>query len=172
MTSSAGFSGLILFGSPPSSVIASRMVARSTTAGTPVKSCMMTRAGVNWISTLGWAFASQPTRARTSSAVTLAPSSVRSRFSSRIFRLYGQPGDLAGRADPVDLVGGAADLEGSLGAEAVNGAGHTDHPLVLSGCCSYSFHRQVARSQALSVGTAFTHGRMSLDVKIHDVERR
>jgi hypothetical protein len=51
-----------------------------------------------------------------------------------------QPGDLAGRADPVDLVGGAADLEGSLGAEAVNGAGHTDHPLVLSGCCSYSFH--------------------------------
>ena len=53
MTSSAGASGLILAGSPPRSVIASRMVARSTTHGTPVKSCMITRAGVNWISSLG-----------------------------------------------------------------------------------------------------------------------
>ena len=53
MTSSAGASGLTFDGSPPSSRTASRMVARSTTHGTPVKSCMSTRAGVNWISTLG-----------------------------------------------------------------------------------------------------------------------
>ncbi len=69
-------------GSPPSSTIASRMVARSTTQGTPVKSCMITRAGVNWISSAGSPAGSQAPRARMWSAVTFAPSSVRSRFSS------------------------------------------------------------------------------------------
>ena len=33
--------------------------------GTPVKSCMMTRAGVNWISVSGSAIGSQAARART-----------------------------------------------------------------------------------------------------------
>ena len=47
MTNSAGASGFTLVGSPPRSAIASRIVAKSTTQGTPVKSCMMTRAGVN-----------------------------------------------------------------------------------------------------------------------------
>jgi hypothetical protein len=46
ITSSAGCSGLIFSGSPPSSFIASRMAARSTIAGTPVKSCINTRAGM------------------------------------------------------------------------------------------------------------------------------
>ena len=87
MTISAGASGLILVASPPSSDIASRMVARSTTHGTPVKSCMITRAGVNWISLLGSAAASQPASALMSSAVMFAPSSVRSRFSSSTLRL-------------------------------------------------------------------------------------
>ena len=41
-----GDSGLIRAASPPSSSIASRMAARSTIAGTPVKSCISTRAGV------------------------------------------------------------------------------------------------------------------------------
>ena len=50
MISSAGRSGLILAGSPPSAAIASRIAARSTMHGTPVKSCSSTRAGVNWIS--------------------------------------------------------------------------------------------------------------------------
>ena len=67
--------------------MASRMVARSTTQGTPVKSCMITRAGVNWISTEGSSEGSQLASARTWSAVMFAPSSVRSRFSSRILRL-------------------------------------------------------------------------------------
>src|SRR5690348_10051093 len=44
MTSSAGTSGLILAGSPPRSRMASRRAARSTTAGTPVRSYRMTRA--------------------------------------------------------------------------------------------------------------------------------
>ena len=43
MTRSAGTSGLTRAGSPPRSAIASRMTARSTTAGTPVKSWRMTR---------------------------------------------------------------------------------------------------------------------------------
>ena len=90
MTSSAGASGLIFFGSPPSSAIASRMVARSTTHGTPVKSCISTRAGVNWISVSGSAVGSQSASARTWSAVMLAPSSVRSRFSSSTFSEYGR----------------------------------------------------------------------------------
>jgi hypothetical protein len=46
ITSSTGTSGLIRDGSPPSSSMASRMAARSTIAGTPVKSCISTRAGV------------------------------------------------------------------------------------------------------------------------------
>ena len=50
MTSSTGTSGLISRGSPPSASIASRIAARSTIAGTPVKSCMSTRLGVNAIS--------------------------------------------------------------------------------------------------------------------------
>ena len=90
MTSSAGASGLILVASPPRSAIASRMVARSTMHGTPVKSCMITRAGVNWISLSGSASASQPASARMSSAVMSAPSSVRRRFSSRTFSEYGR----------------------------------------------------------------------------------
>ena len=60
MTSSAGASGLTLVASPPRSRTASRIVARSTTQGTPVKSCISTRAGVNWISMLGSASGSQP----------------------------------------------------------------------------------------------------------------
>ena len=50
MTSSAGASGLTFCGSPPSLTMASRIAARSTTHGTPVKSCMITRAGVKAIS--------------------------------------------------------------------------------------------------------------------------
>ncbi len=55
--------------------------------GTPVKSCMITRAGVNWISMLGSADGSQLAMASMWSAVMLAPSSVRSRFSASTFRL-------------------------------------------------------------------------------------
>jgi hypothetical protein len=102
MTSSAGASGLIRVGSPPSSAIASRMVARSTTQGTPVKSCMITRAGVNWISLSGSASASQPASALMSSAVMSAPSSVRSRFSSSTLRLNGRLATASsGRPSPV-----------------------------------------------------------------------
>ena len=85
ITSSAGTSGLIFAGSPPRSAIASRIAARSTTAGTPVKSCMTTRAGVKAISLEGSALWSQVASASMSSLRTATPSSLRSRFSSRIF---------------------------------------------------------------------------------------
>ena len=85
ITSSAGTSGLILAGSPPIVAIASRIAARSTMAGTPVKSCISTRAGVNAISRLGWAFASQLASASTSAARTEPLPSVRRRFSSSTF---------------------------------------------------------------------------------------
>ena len=57
--------------------------------GTPVKSCITTRAGVNWISVSGSAAASHRLNASICARVTFAPSSVRNRFSSRIFRLNG-----------------------------------------------------------------------------------
>ena len=83
MIRSTSTCGLIAAGSPPSSSIASRIAARSTTAGTPVKSCISTLAGWNGISIEGSAFASQLAIASTSSALTDVPSSRRSAFSSR-----------------------------------------------------------------------------------------
>ena len=66
--------------------MASRMAARSTTAGTPVKSCISTRAGVKEISaSLVWP-GCQAASPETSSAVTFTPSSVRRRFSRRTLR--------------------------------------------------------------------------------------
>ena len=50
MTSSTGCSGLTCSGSPPSATMPSRIAARSTTHGTPVKSCSSTRAGMKEIS--------------------------------------------------------------------------------------------------------------------------
>ena len=47
ITRSTGTSGLTCSGEPPSVVMPSRMAARSTTAGTPVKSCIRMRAGRN-----------------------------------------------------------------------------------------------------------------------------
>ena len=85
MISSAGRSGLTRAGSPPSAVIASRIAARSTRHGTPVKSCSSTRAGVKAISADGSAAGSHPASAWICAAVTRWPSSLRSRFSSRIF---------------------------------------------------------------------------------------
>ena len=90
MTSSAGTSGLILDGSPPRSAIASRMAARSTIAGTPVKSCITTRAGMNAISLEGSALWSQVASASTSCERTDTPSSWRRRFSRRTFSENGR----------------------------------------------------------------------------------
>jgi len=50
MTKSTGTKGFINFGSPPKETIASLILARSTTQGTPVKSYRITLAGLNGIS--------------------------------------------------------------------------------------------------------------------------
>ncbi len=91
MTRSTGTSGFDLCGSPPSDFMPSRMAARSTTAGTPVKSCISTRARRKPISlsTLP-RFTSQSLTATMSSRVTERPSSKRSRFSSRTFMENGR----------------------------------------------------------------------------------
>ncbi len=47
ITRSTGTSGFTFAGSPPSRMMPSRIAARSTTAGTPVKSCIRMRAGLN-----------------------------------------------------------------------------------------------------------------------------
>ena len=96
MTSSTGTSGLTLLGSPPSVLSASRMAARSTTQGTPVKSCMRTRSGVRAISAASSAPSPwrsgrlpQPATASMSAGRTARPSSWRRRFSSTTFIEYG-----------------------------------------------------------------------------------
>ncbi len=75
ITRSTSASGLIFSGFPPRAFIASRIAARSTTAGTPVRSCISTRAGRKAISRSDDFLSSQPTTARMSSAVTVLPSS-------------------------------------------------------------------------------------------------
>jgi hypothetical protein len=63
--------------------MAERIEARSTTAGTPVKSCRITRPGMNGSSTSRGAAAFQAARRFTSSSLTSSSSTLRSTDSSR-----------------------------------------------------------------------------------------
>ena len=65
--------GLIFSGFPPMSAMAWRMAARSTTEGTPVKSCISTRAGRKAISWFDVRLSSHPASALASSTVTARP---------------------------------------------------------------------------------------------------
>src|ERR1022692_663826 len=97
MTRSAGIRGLARLGSAPIAARASRMAARSTTQGTPVKSCSSTRAGMKLISLpLEPSAEGSPAPATysTSAAETRRPSSNRRRFSSRILVENGRRGIL------------------------------------------------------------------------------
>ena len=127
ITRSTSTSGLIAVGSPPISSIASRIAARSTTAGTPVKSCIRTRAGWKGISTLGSAAASQEAIASTSARAhrhpVLEPQHVLQQHLDRV-RQAGDVEALLQRVEAEDLVGAAADLEGRAGAEGIGGATH------------------------------------------------
>src|ERR1043165_6701536 len=82
--------GLIRFGSPPSCLMTSRIVARSTIAGTPVKSCINTRAGRNAISFSRPFAVGEAVSAQMSSAETVCPSSKRNKFSSITFKEKGR----------------------------------------------------------------------------------
>ena len=119
MTSSAGMSGLIFVGSPPSARIASRIAARSTTAGTPVRSCRITRAGVNWISVSGSAFGSQLARALMCSLVMLSAVLVAEQVLEQHLQAVREVLAARDRVQAVDLVLRAARLKRRAAAEAV-----------------------------------------------------
>ena len=60
----------MIFGSLPSRAAAERIAAKSTSNGTPVKSCNTMRATVNGISSMRCALACQPASWRMFSSVT------------------------------------------------------------------------------------------------------
>ena len=88
MMRATGTFGLIDPAEPPSVTIASRIAARSTIAGTPVRSCMRTRSGLNASSEssppspCAAGCSAQPATASMCAVVTFVPSSCRRRFSS------------------------------------------------------------------------------------------
>ena len=90
ITRSAGTSGSTPDGAFPARAIALRIAARSTTAGTPVKSCRITRAGRNATDAVSGAGAGQLASARTSSVVTWIDPALRSAISSRTRSVYGR----------------------------------------------------------------------------------
>ena len=95
MTRSTGTSGLIRCGSPPARFMADRIAARSTTAGTPVKSCRMTRAGLNGSSAVDGVAALHLATAVTSASVTSNPSMFRRQLSSSTLIENGSGSSLA-----------------------------------------------------------------------------
>ena len=145
MTSSTGMSGLIFVGSPPWSRIASRIAARSTTHGTPVKSWSRTRAGANEISCDGSSVATQPATASTS-ASDAVPEDVLEQDAQRV----GQAGDVPlrlQRVEPVDRVGLVSDSKLlRLGHITIQAEGPPAAPRIAlrcvpfraCGCCSFS----------------------------------
>ena len=84
MTRSEWTTGLILRGSPPSLATASRMAARSTTTGTPVKSCSATRPGMYGNSVAGDFSCVQDATSATSSSDAGPRCALRRAFSSRM----------------------------------------------------------------------------------------
>ncbi len=90
ITRSTGISGFTLSGAPPSLMMLSRIAARSTTAGTPVKSCSRMRLGRNGTSLVLLPVFTHSAIAFASATVVAPPSSNRSTFSSSTLRLTGR----------------------------------------------------------------------------------
>ena len=124
MTNSAGCRGLISLGSPPRRFMASRMAARSTTAGTPVKSCSSTRLGVKAISLSGFDLLFHAASARTSRlghvAAVFGAQQVLEQDAQREGQMLGGDALLVERVEPVDFVFLAADGQGGAAVEAVH----------------------------------------------------
>ena len=102
------------------------MAARSTTAGTPVKSCMRTRSGVKAISVVDAApglLARGPAGHRLDvGGVDVAPVLVAEEVLEDDLHRVGQPGDVEPTGEGVEAVDGeapVADGEGGAGGEAV-----------------------------------------------------
>ena len=109
--------------------MASRIAARSTTAGTPVKSCISTRAGMKAISSSGTFAGSQRASFSTSAAVTVAAVFAPQQVLEQDLEGVGQAGDR--QAAPLqgveaeDLEAPAGRGEGGAAAEAVGRHGIT-----------------------------------------------
>ena len=88
MTRSTGTCGLTFSGLPPISTIASLRAAKSTTAGTPVKSCKITLEGLKGISPLS-PLALHPAMFLTSCSVIKNPSQFLKAPSSSTLIEYG-----------------------------------------------------------------------------------
>ena len=132
MTRSTGTSGLIFSASPPSAFIALRMAARSTTAGTPVKSCISTRAGRNAISCSRVFLLAHFENATMSAFLTVRSSSfaqhVLEQHLHRVRQLRNAlEAVLFSRGQAVINVSLGADLEGFLAFKAVE-RGHVNDP--------------------------------------------
>lgn len=94
MTKSTGHNGLIFWGSPPNLTIASLIAARSTTAGTPVKSCKITLAGLNGISIWFFDYFYQLRMFSTSLDLTSNSSQFLTALSNNTLILYGSLSNL------------------------------------------------------------------------------
>ena len=124
MTRSTGTSGLIFSASPPSACMALRMAARSTTAGTPVKSCISTRAGRNATSCSSLRFFSHFGHRKDvflfhRAAVFVAQQIFQQHLHRERQTRNPLQAVLLSRGQAVINVGLAADLEGLLAFEAV-----------------------------------------------------
>ncbi len=91
MIRSTGTSGSTLPASLPARFMAERIAARSTTAGTPVKSCIRTRAGRNGSSASFGGAAGQAASALTFSSAVVPVSASRTRPSRRTLTVIGRP---------------------------------------------------------------------------------
>ena len=114
-------------GSPPSCCMASRMAARSTTQGTPVKSWSRTRLGVKAISLSGLEFLfvlGTPGGHRTDVfffyiAAVFGAQQIFEQDAQAIREMFGGDALLVERVEAVDFVFFVADFESGAGVERV-----------------------------------------------------
>ena len=128
MTRSQGTTGLIRSGSPFIRAMASRIAARSTTQGTPVKSCSTTRAGMNGTSFLPAAAGLQAASVADVGLGDEAAAGVAEGVLEQHADGEGEPVEvgeaLAGELrEPVDDGGILAEANGASGAEGIGGIG-------------------------------------------------
>ena len=129
MTRSTSTTGSTLDGSPPARAIADRIAARSTTAGTPVKSCIRTRDGMNARSADG-TIRGQSASARTSSWRDVAGASAAQEVLEQDLDGVRQPVEVRDGREPVQLDRPLA------GDQSVPGGERVAHRLMLSDASS------------------------------------
>ena len=167
MTSSTGCSGFTRFGSPPSRTMPSRIAARSTTAGTPVKSCSSTRAGMKEISRGRLRLTSHAASASMSSPVDEAAVLVAQQVFEQNFQRIRQPGQ-PGHSGSLErrqaevLEALPADGQGGPVSGTNSARASSDHPLLGRSRSSRARKaRATAAGSCRSASTAWFMARMS-----------